>query len=79
MDKHARVLDKPMPELKEYSVEQEREALQGRWDMFMSFKPKLRKALKIVVWTRSTTMDVIEAETVVTLQETTARRNGCIC
>ena len=46
MHKHAPVLDKPIPELKEYSVEQGREALQGRWDMFMSFKPNLRKALK---------------------------------
>ena len=67
MHKHARVLDKPMPHLKEYSVEQLREALQGRWEMFMSFSLELRKALEMVVRTRSTAMVVIEAETDVTL------------
>jgi cell division cycle protein 37 len=58
-------------DLKEYSVEQVREALQERWDLFMSFKPKLRKALKNGSLDKVNkvlaTMDVSEAETVVGL------------
>ena len=60
-----------MAQLKEYSVEQGRGALQGRWDVFMSFKPNLRKALKNgsldEVNRDLGTMDVIGTETVVTL------------
>jgi len=33
-------------DMNEYSVDQVREALQGRWDMYMGLRPKLRKALK---------------------------------
>lgn len=66
-------------DLKEYSVEQVREALQGRWDMFMSFKPKLRKALKNGSLDEVNkvlgAMDVSEAETVVTLLHQTGILN----
>jgi len=66
-------------DLKEYNVEQVREALQERWDIFMSFKPKLRKALKNgsldEVNKALGTMDVGEAETVVNLLHRTGILN----
>ena len=66
-------------ELQDYSVEQVREALQERWTLFMSFKPKLRKALKNgsldEVNKVLATMDVGEAETVVNLLNRTGILN----
>lgn len=66
-------------ELQEYSVEQVREALQERWNLFMSLKPKLRKALKSgsldEVNKVLATMDVGEAETVVNLLNRTGILN----
>jgi cell division cycle protein 37 len=66
-------------DLKEYSVEQVREALQERWSLFMSLKPKLRKALKNGSLDEVNkvlgTMDVGEAETVVALLNRTGILN----
>lgn len=66
-------------DLKEYSVEQVREALQERWEMFMSLRPKLRKALKSgsldEVNNALGTMDVGEAETAVNLLHRTGILN----
>ena len=66
-------------ELKEYSVEHVRVALQERWELFMSFKPKLRKALKNgsldEVNKVLATMDVSEAETVVNMLHRTGILN----
>lgn len=66
-------------ELQEYSVEQVREALQERWDLFMSFKPKLRTALKKGSLDEVNkvlgAMDVGEAETVVNLLHRTGILN----
>jgi len=66
-------------DLKEYSVEEVRKALQERWEIFMSFKPKLRKALKsgslAEVNKALGTMDVSEAETVVELLHRTGILN----
>jgi cell division cycle protein 37 len=65
--------------LTEYNVEQVREALQERWNIFMSFKPKLRTALKNgsldEVNKALGTMDVSEAETVVNLLHRTGILN----
>jgi cell division cycle protein 37 len=66
-------------DLKEYSVDQVREALQERWAMFMSLKPKLRKALKSGSLDEVNkvlgSMDVGEAETVVDLLHRTGILN----
>jgi cell division cycle protein 37 len=66
-------------ELQEYSVEQVREALQERWNLFMSFKPKLRAALRNgsldEVNKVLATMDVGEAESVVNLLHRTGILN----
>jgi len=66
-------------ELKEYNLEEVRQALQERWNLFMSFKPKLRKALKNGSLDEVNkvlgTMDVSEAETVVNLLHRTGILN----